>query len=138
MQIISSAGHKQSKQQIRHIRGRSRYPNGAWALVIANLPRSGRIQRQIRRAFVANGGKPLSTLELIPWCYPNGRKPWSHHDVRRAAFKYAVPLGRTRPVFWAPLKAPVRRPNAELRPREHLTEREVEKLSTSIRTVQYH
>jgi hypothetical protein len=82
---------------------RRRYADRARMIVIANLPRSGRIQQQIRRAFIANGGKPLSTLELVAWAFPHGRKPWSCHDVRRAAFKYAVPLGRTRPVFWAPL-----------------------------------
>jgi hypothetical protein len=94
---MNHISHSLSGQNRRSAsRGRARM------IVIANLGRTGRIQQQIRRAFIANGGKPLSTLDLVAWAYPAGRKPWSCHDVRRAAFKYAVQLGPTRPVFWAP------------------------------------
>jgi hypothetical protein len=30
----------------------------------------GRIERQIRRAFLASGGRPLLTIELMRWAHP--------------------------------------------------------------------
>ena len=94
--------------QIRHLRGRSRYPNKAWALVIASRPREGRIQRQIRRAFIARA-RPLTMSELLPWAYPklDHFKHWHRWSVRRALLRYAVPIGRSTkgrglPGIWRP------------------------------------
>jgi hypothetical protein len=39
-------------------------------LVIAALPRTGRLRRQIARAFIANDFRPLMMGDLLPWCYP--------------------------------------------------------------------
>jgi len=76
--------------------------------VIASLPREGRVMRQVRRSFVAAGGKPLSTSQIMPWAYPELArfKYWHRWSVRRALMRYATPLGRSdsrgRPVVWHP------------------------------------
>jgi hypothetical protein len=72
--------------------------------------RIGHIQRQIRRAFIANGGKPLTTSELAKRCYPRlaGLKQnWRRAQIRLAAERWAVRLGvarhlRGKPIIWAP------------------------------------
>jgi hypothetical protein len=77
-------------------------------VIAARLPRVGRVQRQVRRALVAAGGRPLSTTDLLRWSYPHLRRfeCWRCQAVRRAAPKYAVPVGRRRsrglPIMWAP------------------------------------
>jgi hypothetical protein len=35
-------------------------------LVIAGKPKVGRVQHQIRRAFIACGGRPLTIADLLP------------------------------------------------------------------------
>jgi hypothetical protein len=80
----------------------------AHMLVIASLPREGRVMRQVRRAFTAAGGKPLSTSQIMPWVYPRLEhyKHWHRWSARRALLRYAVPIGRSDgrglPVIWAP------------------------------------
>jgi len=77
-------------------------------LVAVRLPRVGRLQCQVRRAFIAADGRSLSTTDLLRWCYPERRRfeRWRSQAVRRAAPKYAVPIGRRRsrglPILWAP------------------------------------
>ena len=64
---------------------------------IASLPREGRVMRQVRRAFTAAGGKPLSTSQIMPWIYPqlDRFKHWHRWSARRALLRYAVPIGRS-------------------------------------------
>jgi hypothetical protein len=64
--------------------------------------------RQVRRCFIAAGGKPLSTSQIMPWIYPqlDRFKHWHRWSCRRALLRYAVPAGRAdaqgRPIIWAP------------------------------------
>jgi hypothetical protein len=44
---------------------------------IAGKPRVSRVQRQIRRAFIAHNGKPLTVADLLPDCFP-----WATQYVR--------------------------------------------------------
>ena len=77
-------------------------------LVAVRLPRVGRLQCQVRRAFIAANGRPLSTTDLLRWCYPHLRRfdRWRCQNVRRAAPKFAESIGRRRsrgvPILWAP------------------------------------
>jgi hypothetical protein len=65
-----SIGSVRTKQQIRYLRGRSRYPTKEWALAIAALgPRQGAVIRQCRRAFIARNGLVKMT-ELEPGVMP--------------------------------------------------------------------
>jgi hypothetical protein len=83
-------------------------PTRAYMLAIASGPREGRVMRQVRRAFVANGGKPLRSTDFLAWAYPQLErfKDWHRWSCRRALLHYAVPIGRSRgrgsPVIWAP------------------------------------
>jgi hypothetical protein len=84
-------------------------------IVIAALPREGRLARQIRRAFVAAGGKPRCMGELLRWAYPalDRFEHWHRGNVRRVLPRYAEPVGRSSrgrglPVIWAPLDATCR------------------------------
>jgi hypothetical protein len=64
------------------------------------MPGLGKIQRRIKRAFIANPGKPLTTGDLARWCYPRWNEPVhskSQMPVRRAAEAVAVKIGRTWP-----------------------------------------
>ncbi len=68
----------------------------------------GRIQKQIRRAFVASTGQPLVISELLARCYPAAKQHprWHRWSIHRALPKYGVALGRSRrqgrPIVWAP------------------------------------
>ena len=60
--------------------------------------RDGKLLRQIRYAFVASHGKPLTTGELLRSCYPTqcvwGEiKQWHYEMVGRAARRVCKPLG---------------------------------------------
>jgi hypothetical protein len=74
--------------------------------------RVGRIQRQVRRAFVASSGAPLEISALLASCYPRLAKFKHGHrkSVHRALKRFAVSLGRLphvqgRPALWAPKSA---------------------------------
>jgi hypothetical protein len=76
---------------------------------IASLPREGRVMRQVRRRFIAAGGKALSTSQILKWVYPDldRFKHWHRWSARRALLRYAVPIGRSStgrglPVIWMP------------------------------------
>ena len=68
----------------------------------------GRVQRQVRRAFIAGDGRPLQIGNLLARCYPGttDHPVWHRTNVHRALPKFAVSLGRTnaqgRPIMWAP------------------------------------
>jgi hypothetical protein len=79
--------------------------------VIASDSRLGRIKRQVRRAFIANNGRPLTTGELLPLCYPRLKRfdDWHRWSVRRALLQLAERVGRRMgrglPFLWAPKSA---------------------------------
>jgi hypothetical protein len=87
---------------------RRAHPDRARMAVIAALPREGRVMRQIRRRFIAGGGKPLCVGDLLPWVYPELTRwhHWHRSNCRRALVRYAIPIGRSRkqgtPIIWAP------------------------------------
>jgi len=62
--------------------------------VIAALPREGKIQRQIRRCFIAHSGQH-KTRDLLNWAFPTQpRQHWHYWSIYRAAPRYAVRVGR--------------------------------------------
>jgi hypothetical protein len=74
--------------------------------------RDGRLLKQLRFAFTASHGKPLSTAELLPICYAiesafGQIKTWQRINLRRAAKRVARPIGRAtsrgRPIIWEPI-----------------------------------
>jgi hypothetical protein len=80
-----------------------------WLLKSGKPQRIGKIQNRIRRAFVANNGRPLKIRELLDHCYPRTSKPprWCRWSIHKALPKFGVPLGRIptqqgRPMLWAP------------------------------------
>jgi hypothetical protein len=61
----------------------------------------GRTQRACWRAFVAAGGKDLTTSELLAWAYPYGGSKWARWIVRKAARRFAVRVdGGRREAVW--------------------------------------
>src|SRR5262245_62643999 len=66
----------------------------------------GRVQKRIRRAYVATGKLVLSTSELMRWTHPRaGGKRHNHRRaIRGAAERYCVRVGRVsglgRPILW--------------------------------------
>jgi hypothetical protein len=79
------------------LKGRGAYRNRTWLKLIRADRREGRIMRQVRRAFIARG-RPLTTGELLDWCYGRPRKHWHYAGVYRAAPRYAVKANR----IWLP------------------------------------
>jgi len=80
---------------------------------IAGKPKLGRVQRQIRGAFIAAGGRPLTIGDLLPHCFPAAASyaRWMRWSVYRAAPKFAESLGRAesrqgRPIVSAPNAEP--------------------------------
>jgi hypothetical protein len=77
-----------------------------------NYKRTGRVQRGITRAFIAAGGRDLTTPELMEWTHARalhrGASTWERNylkgDVRRAAKRMCEQVGRStgpgRPVLW--------------------------------------
>ena len=69
------------------------------------INRVGRIQRQIKRAFVVSGGQHLLTIDLLEHAYPRVThyEPWHYVSVYRAATKFAVRVGGRRAfIIWGP------------------------------------
>src|SRR5215472_3103108 len=69
--------------------------------------RIGHVQRQVRRCFVAAGGRPLTTGELIRWTYPRQTKfeSWQYAQARLSAERWAVRVGtagRGAAILWSP------------------------------------
>jgi hypothetical protein len=80
-----------------------------WLLNGGKPDRVGRVQTQIRRAFIASGGRPLKIRDLLVYCYPAAIKHprWRRWKIHCALPKFGVPLGRIstkqgRPMLWAP------------------------------------
>jgi hypothetical protein len=83
-----------------------------------NRKHVGSIQRGITRAFIAAGGRDLTTPELLSWTHARalhrGASTWEQNylsgDVRRAAKRMCEQVGRSagrgRPVLWR-LRKPV-------------------------------
>ena len=101
MQVIGRTGSVKGR--------RRRFTDSQAQSAIASQPREGRVMRQVRRCFIAAGGRPLSTSQIMPWIYPqlDHFKHWHRWSARRALLRYAVPIGRSEtgrglPVIWAP------------------------------------
>ena len=76
------------------------------------MPGLGKIQRRIVRAFIANPGARLTTMDLIVWSYPRWTDPVhskSQMPVRRAAEAVANRVGRTYPggFIWRAKQSPL-------------------------------
>ena len=58
--------------------------------------RVGRVERQVRRAFIASHGQPLLTADLMHWAFPRATRyePWRYWSVHRAAKKFAIKVRR--------------------------------------------
>ena len=56
-----------------------------------NPDRLGKIQKRIKRAFIANPDRELTTAELVEWAYPRQHtaEHWQRWNVKRAAAKVA-------------------------------------------------
>jgi hypothetical protein len=97
MQHIGTGRYQRARS-----RGRPKY------LVVASDSREGRVRRQIRRCFIAGGGKPRTMTEFLKWAYPrlDHFECWHRWSVRRALLKIAKPIGRSSvgrgaPGIWA-------------------------------------
>ena len=57
---------------------------------------AGKLQKRIRRAFIANPNAELTTGDLRHWCYPRltGSKRNQRFAIRHAALEVAVPVRR--------------------------------------------
>jgi hypothetical protein len=74
--------------------------------------RIGWLQREIRRAFIASRGEPVTTAQLLRICWPGDKRPYEHYynrcrSLRRAAARFAVvaaqsPRGHHGPTLFAP------------------------------------
>jgi hypothetical protein len=67
---------------------------------LLKIPGLGKIQRRIKRAFIAKPGARLTTMDLIVWSFPRRTEPigFKHRvGVWRAAEAVAVKIGRTYP-----------------------------------------
>ncbi len=79
-------------------------------LLAAGKPdRIGRVQLNVRRAFVATAGRPLMIRDLLPRCYPRAESytRWQRWSIHRAVRRFGVSTGRAeslqgRPVVWVP------------------------------------
>jgi len=99
---------ERSVAEIRaNTRARSRMSR-ALASFDPSLPRVGRVERQLKRAFIAHNYQPLTMSQLWPWAYPGLKraKHWHRWSVRCALLKIAKPVGRSatgrgRPGIWA-------------------------------------
>ena len=60
-----------------------------------SLSRVGRVERQVRRCFIASDGQPVTMRKLRERCYPcQRRRHWHHGEIRRALAKLgAVRIG---------------------------------------------
>jgi hypothetical protein len=88
------------------LKGRAAYRDRAYMLVIARLPREGRIARQCRRCFTVRAGV-ATTADLRAFAYP--AQPfarWQCWSIKRAMQRLgAKQIGRAggigRPAIWA-------------------------------------
>ena len=73
-------------------------------------PRDGRLKGQVRRAFRLYG-RPLTTTELVKYCYcwvlqGEKIKSWPRANIARVADLLAIRIGRAtsqgRPILWSP------------------------------------
>ena len=74
--------------------------------------RVGRIQRAVKRSFIANPGCPLTTGQLLKRAYPRQQRyqHWQYAQVRLSSERFAQRVGvarnqRGKPVLWAPKPA---------------------------------
>jgi len=67
----------------------------------------GKLQRATRRALIVANGHPIKTGEILRYAFPrlDRYEGWRYRAARRAATRFAVPIGRSatgqgRPVMW--------------------------------------
>jgi hypothetical protein len=82
--------------------------------IAPNVPRTGRIAARVRRAFIANPGRALSTTEIRRYTHPrhvltgrNGAsvRHWQHKSIRRVCKRLCRCVGRSdselgKPMLW--------------------------------------
>jgi hypothetical protein len=68
---------------------------------------NGRVQRRVRRAFIATGKPVLSTSQIVEWSHPRPGTDWHHarRSVRRVCERYCERVGRSdsgsgRAILW--------------------------------------
>ena len=68
---------------------------------------NGRVQRRVRRAFIATDKPVLSTSQIVEWSHPRPGTDWHHarRSVRRVCERYCVRVGRSdsgsgRAILW--------------------------------------
>jgi hypothetical protein len=56
----------------------------------------GRLQKATRHAFVYSDARPITTGEILRRAYPRQNRflHWQYKDARRAALRFATPIGR--------------------------------------------
>ena len=72
--------------------------------------RVGKLQRGTRRALIVADGQAVTTTDILRHTFPRLEGQflhWQFKDARRAAVRFAIPIGRSergkgRPVLWAP------------------------------------
>src|SRR4029077_10099720 len=77
--------------------GRRRPPNGEVGLAMSWPPKLGKLQKRIKRAFMAQPGAELTTGDLVRWCYPRPASQTRRKQrfaIRRAAPAVAVEVRR--------------------------------------------
>jgi hypothetical protein len=86
MSVSKSVGSLMQLTTETRLKGRAHYRTRAWLKVIAANPREGRIQRAVRRAFIAHN--PRTMRELRSWAYPGrDRQHWHQTNIYRALAK---------------------------------------------------
>jgi hypothetical protein len=73
---------------------------------------NGRVQRRIRRAYIATGLAVMSTAELLCWTHPRpgGNRHNHRRAIRGAAERYCVRVGRvgrSHAILWR-LREPIK------------------------------
>jgi hypothetical protein len=71
--------------------------------------RIGKLQRATRRALIYSDAQPVTTRDILSVAYPRQGRflHWQYKDARRAAVRFATPVGRSdcgkgRAVIWVP------------------------------------
>jgi hypothetical protein len=70
----------------------------------------GRLQKAARRCFIVSNGEAVQTADFLRRAFPRLTKfeNWRYRAARRAALRFAIPVGRSerkgRPLLWMPNK----------------------------------
>jgi hypothetical protein len=74
----------------------TRDKSGRFTGITYKPPGCGRVQKAVRRTFIAHGYQPLTIGAFLPRCYPKARRYvwWMRSSVHQALRRCAVSLGR--------------------------------------------